>query len=350
MSVIIVFEDDDIEPQTTNILIPPVVKDRIKGQKYMVKGVIKIWSGTRWHCIHDKRGSICLVCNNITKSKRREWKKTHEKYSNECKDRELDLPVDRDDNKYVNDSTKLYHKCKILEHKEYPQTPNNHLHGYGCPLCGKIKNYLTQTKTHKQYVNECKERKIDLPVNRKDNKYVNDGTGLYHKCKISEHDEYLQTPNSHLQGRSCILCTKKSEALLLTSLRESSIMCETQAEFNWCKSQKTDKYLPFDFLYNKFKIIIELDGRHHFQDIKYWRSNSKDQQERDCYKMKLAISNGYTVIRISQPDFAKDNELAELIIPYIKPYDKPEVIYIANDPTIYDAHKAIMQIPLENKD
>ena len=34
---------------------------------------------------------------------------------------------------YVNNSTKVCIICP--EHGEFWQTPNNHLHGYGCPKC-----------------------------------------------------------------------------------------------------------------------------------------------------------------------------------------------------------------------
>ena len=40
----------------------PKRKDRIKGQKYVRKGVTRIWSGWRWNCEHDKQKPKCKLC------------------------------------------------------------------------------------------------------------------------------------------------------------------------------------------------------------------------------------------------------------------------------------------------
>jgi len=36
--------------------------DRKKGEKWLVKGQIRIWSGKRWHCQHNRRRSQCKEC------------------------------------------------------------------------------------------------------------------------------------------------------------------------------------------------------------------------------------------------------------------------------------------------
>ena len=44
-----------------------------KGEKWIFKGIIRIWSGTRWHCQHNKRKSRCTTCGGgeICKHKKR---------------------------------------------------------------------------------------------------------------------------------------------------------------------------------------------------------------------------------------------------------------------------------------
>ena len=49
------------------------------------------------------------------------------------------------------------------------------------------------------------------------------------------------------------------------------------------------------------KLIIELDGIQHFQQVSNW-GNHDDFHLRDIHKMKKAIENGYTMIRILQMD------------------------------------------------
>ena len=47
------------------------------------------------------------------------------------------------------------------------------------------------------------------------------------------------------------------------------------------------------------KIIIELDGAQHFIQVSNWKS-PKETIENDIEKMRLAVYNGYYVIRIEQ--------------------------------------------------
>ena len=61
----------------------------------------------------------------------------------------------------------------------------------------------------------------------------------------------------------------------------------------------------FDFCIPEYKIIIELDGRQHFQQVSNW-SSPESQFENDKYKEKCANDNGYSVIRIIQEDVFDD--------------------------------------------
>ena len=61
------------------------------------------------------------------------------------------------------------------------------------------------------------------------------------------------------------------------------------------------------------KIIIELDGKQHFVQVKNWLS-PEETRKRDKYKMLKANENGFSVIRILQLDVYLDryNWLDEL--------------------------------------
>lgn len=60
---------------------------------------------------------------------------------------------------------------------------------------------------------------------------------------------------------------------------------------------KNKKYLPYDFVIHK--IIIELDGLQHFQQVGNWKSPTENLI-RDKYKEDCANNNGYSIIRILQ--------------------------------------------------
>ena len=99
---------------------------------------------------------------------------------------------------YVNNYTKVCIICP--EHGEFWQTPNNHLHGFHCFLCNKSLNSNKEDfikKSIKIHGNKYNYSKVD---------YINSRTKVCIICP--EHGEFWQTPNSHLQGCGCPLCSK----------------------------------------------------------------------------------------------------------------------------------------------
>ncbi len=103
----------------------------------------------------------------------------------------------------------------------------------------------------------------------------------------------------------CPKCKNKTEQKLFEALKVDYPDLKHQFKEEWCKNPITNKHLPFDFVLEKEKIIIELDGRQHFEQVSNW-STPEEQYERDTYKMECANQNGYSVIRITQEDVYDD--------------------------------------------
>ena len=103
-------------------------------------------------------------------------------------------------------------------------------------------------------------------------------------------------------GSWCPNCRYKTEEKLTIILREIYPLIKTQAKFDWCKSIK---HLPFDFVLEEQKVIIECDGEQHWKQVGKWKT-PEHNTERDLYKMKCANENGYSMIRIVQEDVFKD--------------------------------------------
>lgn len=83
------------------------------------------------------------------------------------------------------------------KHGAFAQTPNAHKNGQGCPRCSG------KGKTKEELVEEFKE----IHGERYDYsrvEWVNSSTKIAIGCRV--HGDFLQTPNSHLQGRGCRLC------------------------------------------------------------------------------------------------------------------------------------------------
>lgn len=116
---------------------------------------------------------------------------------------------------------------------------------------------------------------------------------------------------SHItDGSWCPKCRYKTEDKLCNILKEIYPKIESQFKFDWCKNKK---HLPFDFVLLEEKIIIELDGDSHFIQVAKWKT-PQHNRSRDIYKMKCANDNGFSIIRLLQPDVFLDkyNWLQEL--------------------------------------
>ncbi len=118
-------------------------------------------------------------------------------------------------------------------------------------------------------------------------------------------DEYNTSPNKISKGYWCGCTYNKTETRLHEYLKitYNTLVIEKQKKFDWCKNVL---HLPFDFCFEEYKTIVELDGEQHFKDIKYFKSTSEETQKVDKYKMIQAKNNGYSIIRITQQDIWYD--------------------------------------------
>jgi very-short-patch-repair endonuclease len=108
-----------------------------------------------------------------------------------------------------------------------------------------------------------------------------------------------------LTGYWCPYCKKKTEAKLQEFLRTEFTDCKSQVRFNWCRYSGTNNIMPVDFVLIEKKIIIELDGEQHFNQISNWES-PEYVQKKDVEKIELALQNRYSIIHLSQIDVWKD--------------------------------------------
>jgi very-short-patch-repair endonuclease len=106
-----------------------------------------------------------------------------------------------------------------------------------------------------------------------------------------------------MYGSWCPYCVNKTETKLNNILIKIYPLLKHQYRVEWCKN----KYpLPFDFVLEDIKIIIELDGIQHFEQVSNWTPPEKTR-EIDKYKMLCANQNEFSVIRILQEDVFYDS-------------------------------------------
>jgi hypothetical protein len=81
------------------------------------------------------------------------------------------------------------------------------------------------------------------------------------------------------------------------------------------------------------KVILELDGGQHFGNsrLSNWTS-AKETQKRDKYKMRCALKNGYTVVRVMWTDVyhGNTNNWQERLLKVLRIYDEPSLILLDN--------------------
>ena len=206
---------------------------------------------------------------------------------------------------YVNARTKVTIICPT--HDEFQQTPNNHFKGHGCPDCANRKRREALASTTQNFIEKAKKIHGDKWLYSK-TEYVNSYTKVTIICPI--HREFHQTPNKHLKGQGCPDCVNKTEGVVLDFLlnNKSNFEIKTQYKPDWSKNPDTGRHLPYDFyieLSNGKKIIIECDGRQHYEENSHFHRNGwtlEKQQDRDIFKMNKALENDISVIRIHQED------------------------------------------------
>ncbi|WP_289146180.1 hypothetical protein [uncultured Megamonas sp.] len=229
-------------------------------------------------------------------------RKEHATYIKDCNKLGIDLPIEY----YVNNRTPIKHKCS--KGHIYKQTPSHHLQGQGCPYCatrGGIK------KTSKEYIKDCRQRGIDLPIEE----YKGSRVPIKHKC--SKGHIYKQIPYMRLHyGCGCPICNEShGEKYVRNYLDKHNIPYISQKKFNELKDKQP---LSYDFYLPKQKVLIEYQGIQHFESVSFGSKVSSDiqtQQYHDKLKHDYAINNGYTLL---EPTYKLDTQ--EKINKYLDKY------------------------------
>lgn len=106
---------------------------------------------------------------------------------------------------YKRDKEKVIISCNI--HGDFEQRPRNHLIGSGCPECAYIKFGLNKRNNTKDFI----EKAIAIHGDKYDYSkvdYVTDRIPVTIICK--KHGEFTKTPNKHLSGQGCKLCSQEN--------------------------------------------------------------------------------------------------------------------------------------------
>lgn len=167
---------------------------------------------------------------------------------------------------YKNNRTKIPVICK--EHGVFYVTPNNHLRGRGCPKCKPAKVSEKQRLPIEEVIKRIKEVHGDRYIIPDDLEYKNNQSKI--KLICPKHGEFYQNPFNLWRGVGCPKCNNsKLENEISLFLEREGIEFEAQKKFDWLKNYRLDFYLP------KYNIVIECQGRQHFEPVKEFGGNKQ---------------------------------------------------------------------------
>lgn len=194
--------------------------------------------------------------------------------------------------KYKNKTTQVLHRC-LIDGYVWETVPSYLLSGRGCPKCS---NKLTITD--EIFKDKVQEINPDIEVI---DKYINARTQMFFRCKTCG-NEWKTTPEIIMVGCGCPICKEShGEREIRNWLNSNHIQFESQKKFDGCRRERK---LPFDFYLPDYNLIIEYDGKQHYQPVNYFGGETAFEllKERDRIKT----------------DFCKENNIGLLRIPYDK--------------------------------
>lgn len=228
-------------------------------------------------------------------------------------------------------SNKQYHfLCKKCKHQNY-QPVSKFMANTGCEFCSTGGNgglcdninckqcFSNSFESHlcRLHWNYEKNNSIPRMVRKKSEKK------FWFICPYCNKD-YIASPKNISNGHWCNCRKNKTEAKLYDWLQP--LYPDTIKQY---KIPNTNNY-RYDFYIPSLKLIIELDGPQHFEQVSNW-DDYKKTQYKDTYKSILAIRKGYSIIRVYQPNVWKNKidwkfELSKVI----QKNSKPKIHFISN--------------------
>jgi hypothetical protein len=185
------------------------------------------------------------------------------------------------------------------EHGEFSKTPNKHLGGQGCPLCGNESGGLKNRLSNEEFLKKAFTDDYEYLT-----EYVTAKTKIHIQCKKCGH-KFWQEAFSHLSGCGCPICNEsKLEKAVTNFLIIHGVRHEKQKKFDWLGKQSLDFYLP------EYNIAIECQGVQHFEPRDFFGGENAlaDIIKRDNKKLKKCLSQNIKMIYVVDNEIYLDNK------------------------------------------
>lgn len=201
--------------------------------------------------------------------------------------------------------------CPNPNHGDFSQIVQNHSNGSGCQKCAQDKN----KDTKEIWIEKIKEspyhknKQGELIYNYDDVDYKNNKIDVIINCQ--KHGPFPQSPSSHLRGSGCPICREsKGEKMIRKYLEgiDKEINLVSQKKFEFCVGNPSSKgecrKLPYDFYLPDYKILIEVDGRQHFELVRS-EKNFENQRAYDLIKNEFVSEKFPDIKYLIRLDYSK---------------------------------------------
>lgn len=243
------------------------------------------------------KGVRCSLCNI--------YKKKTTKDMEELVKSDGDILID---NKieYKNCKTKFKVQCHLCKN-EYDTTYTYYKQGHRCIKCGHQKkaNDLKHSQENvASYIKECGDTLLS--------EYVNMAAKLNIKCGKCNCDYTTSFQSYKINGTRCpcFYTISKGEQIIEKYLIKHKINYIAQESFDDCKNIKK---LKFDFYLPDLQILIEFDGKIHFEGVEYLggQNSFEHRFKSDSIKNEYCKNNQKYLFRIAYTDIKQINELMD---------------------------------------
>jgi very-short-patch-repair endonuclease len=233
---------------------------------------------------------------------------------------------------------------KCNEHGEFSQVTINHVtYGRGCYDCAQIKNGIAARKPLEKFIEEANiVHNNKFNYSRVHETYEKGTSKVNIGCPICE-QYFLIRVKDHLDGHQCKNCKNKTQVILYNFLRNQyGDNCFVPEKiFEECKNKN---YLPFDFYSEEMNLVIELDGRQHFQEVNIFRETLEIRQKIDFKKMFFLQNKNISLIRIFQEDIYENkydwkNDIINNINTHLENLNEFNISYLSKNHNIYNDYK-----------
>lgn len=214
---------------------------------------------------------------------------------------------------YVNAHSKLKCKC-LIDNYEWETTWNSLQQGIGCPLCKNkivvegINDIPTTAPWMIPYFQGgYDEAKLYTRQSNKKVQPICSDCGRVKDKPMSICGIYKSHSTNCLCGDGVSYISK----YMFDLLHQLEVNFDTEIKYNWCKFfnpfKQKETYGFYDFVLEDIKLIIETDGDFHRINNKMNGQTKEESELIDDEKDRLALKNGYKIIRISDEGDIKQN-------------------------------------------